>query len=122
MIPIASRVSVDESEEDAIAIRSRPIQRLIGKVQTVPLNRCESRVDIQRYGVFGDDIFAAGAVDGAGELNLTISFPQIAAWSRVSGNERSEPITNAVGIKAYVIVRVVEGVVEYHDFCPKVLR
>ena len=46
-------------------------------------------------------------------------FPQIAAGSRISGNERSEPITNAIGIKAYVIVRVVEGVVEYHDICPK---
>ena len=65
---------------------------------------------------------AAGAVDGAGKLNLTIGFPQIAAWNRIPGNERSEPITNAVGVKAYVIVRVIEGIVEYHDISPNGLR
>ena len=46
MKPIASRVGIDECQEYAIAIRSRPIKRLIGKMQAVPLNRGNAGVEV----------------------------------------------------------------------------
>ena len=106
MKPITSLVSVDQPQKNAVAVRRPSVEGLIGKVHSVPLNRRDARVEAQRYGVFGDDICAAGAVNGAGKLSLTIRFPQIAPWTRVPGEERGEPIANAVGVNAQVIIWV----------------